>query len=418
MITNFIKKEVVMKNIEVNINNKKAGDLFYLSEKKEFGFNYTNELSPISLVMPFKKSTYLWSYHLHPIFEMNLPEGYLFEIFKNILAKEYGYVDDFLIFSYLAPNIQGRLTYTTTSRKDDFQSVHLNDILQNDTNDMFSKLVQIFLNKNAISGVQPKTIAIVKDKGNINLSEYIVKTWADEYPNLAENEYFCLKAVEKTGVTIPEIKLSKNKKFLLVKKFDYDSKSKQFLGFEEILGLMGKNRDKKYCGSYEQVAKILYTVTTEKETSMKDFYKTIVMNFLLKNGDAHLKNFGILYDNNLSKIWFAPSYDIVNTVCYIYQDKPALTMFGKKIWWAKKELITFGTKHCMLSPSISKKLYKDCLDALIQSKVDITNYIEKNKQFQAIGNKMIDICNLSLEEKSYKEIPNELIRSWNKAKKT
>lgn len=31
---------------------------------------------------------------------------------------------------------------------------------------------------------------------------------------------------------------------------------------------------------------------------------------------------------------------------------------------------------------------------------------------------MIDICNLSLEEKTYKEIPSELIRHWNKSKKT
>lgn len=406
-----------MKNIEVNINTKQVGDLFYLSEQKEFGFNYIDQISPISLVMPFKKSTYLWRYHLHPIFEMNLPEGYLFEIFKNILAKEYGYVDDFLIFSYLSPNIQGRLTYTTTNKKDTFQSVDLDDILQNDSSDTFSKLVQMFLNKNAISGVQPKTLAIVSDKGSLNLSEYIVKTWGEEFPNLAENEYFCLKAVEKSGVTIPDIKISKNKKFLLVKKFDYDTKNKQFLGFEEILGLMGKNRDKKYSGSYEQVAKIIYAVTTEKETSMRDFYKTIVMNFLLKNGDAHLKNFGILYNSNFSKIWFAPSYDIVNTVCYIHKDKPALTMFGKKIWLAKDELIVFGTKHCMLSPSVSKKLYKDCLDALMQTKADVTNYIEKNEAFKEVGNKMIDIFNLSLEEKTYKEIPNELIRNWNKFKK-
>lgn len=376
-----------MKNIEVNVLTKKVGDLFYLSDKKEFGFNYLDHASPISLVMPFKKSTYLWRYHLHPVFEMNLPEGYLFEVFKNILSKEHGYIDDFLIFSYLAPNIQGRLTFTSPTKKEDFPSIDLDDILQNDTSDTFSKLVKMFLNKNAISGVQPKTLAIVSDKTSLNLSEYIIKTWGEEFPNLAENEYFCLKAVEKSGVTIPDIKLSKNKKFLLVKKFDYDSKNKQFLGFEEILGLMGKNRDKKYSGSYEQVAKIIYAVSTEKETSMKDFYKTIVMNFLLKNGDAHLKNFGILYNSDLSKIWFAPSYDIVNTVCYLHKDKPALRMFWKKIWWAKDELIVFGTKHCMLPKSVSKKLYKDCLDSLVQTKKDIVEYIEKTSHLKKLETK-------------------------------
>jgi len=32
----------------------------------------------------------------------------------------------------------------------------------------------------------------------------------------------------------------------------------------------------------------------------------------------------------------------------------------------------FGRKHCMLSPSIVKKLYKDCLEALILSNADIS----------------------------------------------
>ena len=102
--------------------------------------------------------------------------------------------------------------------------------------------------------------------------------------------------------------------------------------------LLGKNREKKYSGSYEQIAKIIYAVTTDKINSMSQFYKTVVMNYLLKNGDAHLKNFGILYDNDFKKISYAPAYDIVNTVAYVHRDKPALTMFGKKVWWGKDEL--------------------------------------------------------------------------------
>ena len=65
-----------------------------------------------------------------------------------------------------------------------------------------------------------------------------------------------MRAVQKAGVFIPNIQLSKNKKFLLVEKFTYDKRQDIYLGFEEILVLMGKNRDKKYSGSYEQVAKL------------------------------------------------------------------------------------------------------------------------------------------------------------------
>ena len=60
------------------------------------------------------------------------------------------------------------------------------------------------------------------------------------------------------------------------------------------------------------------------------------MSYFLKNGDAHLKNFGVIYSTYFKIISFAPAYDIVNTCVYIYKDRPALSMFGKKIWFGKK----------------------------------------------------------------------------------
>lgn len=88
-----------MKPVNVLIANQKVEELFYDQSKREYGFNYTLPSKPISLIMPYQKSTYRWYYHLHPIFDMHLPEGYLFEIFKNYLSKEFGYMNDFLIFS-------------------------------------------------------------------------------------------------------------------------------------------------------------------------------------------------------------------------------------------------------------------------------------------------------------------------------
>ena len=87
-----------MKTLDVFVENELVGNLFYEKEKNEYGFNYINDFKPVSLIMPYKKSSYIWKSRLHPIFEMNMPEGYLFEIFKNYLSKEHGYIDDFLIF--------------------------------------------------------------------------------------------------------------------------------------------------------------------------------------------------------------------------------------------------------------------------------------------------------------------------------
>ena len=114
---------------------------------------------------------------------------------------------------------------------------------------------------------------------------------------MALNEYFCLKAIEKTGIATANVQLSRNNRFLVVERFNYDKEKDEFLGFEEILALLGKNREEKYNGSYESVARTIYSVTTNKLESMRSFFTVTVMNYLLKNGDAHLKNFGVLYDS-------------------------------------------------------------------------------------------------------------------------
>jgi len=239
-----------MSKIVVKVQNKPVGELF-LEEGKRYGFNYTEDSHAISLIMPYKASTYLWSDRLHPIFDMNMPEGYLFEVLKNHLNKKHGYINDFLLFSYLCPNIQSRLLFDSDMSDGELNTVDLDFVLQNDSDDTFVKLVKLFLGKNAISGVQPKTLALILDKDSLTTKEYIIKTWGAEYPCLAENEYFCLKAVEKAGVKIPTILLSNNKQFLVVERFNYNADTAEYLGFEEILGLLGKNKEQKYEGSYE-----------------------------------------------------------------------------------------------------------------------------------------------------------------------
>jgi len=404
-----------MNVINIGVDHNKVGELFYNEKNREYGFNYTKNLTPISLTMPYQKKSYVNRFDLHPIFEMNMPEGYLFEIFKNFLSKEYGYMNDFLVLSYLAPNIEGRLTFQSEFKKKLFTDISIDEILENDSDDTFVKLLHTFLDKNAISGVQPKTLALIKEKETLLTKEYIVKTWGDEYPYLAENEYFCMKAVEKAGVKIPKIQLSKNAKFLLVEKFNYSKEKDEFLGFEEMLVLLGKNREKKYSGSYEQIAKVIYSVTTDKVDSMAQFYKTVVMNYLLKNGDAHLKNFGILYTNDFKEISYSPAYDIVNTVAYVHRDKPALTMFGKKVWWGKEELLKFGVEHCLLSEGEAKIFYLESINALQAMILELEVYIENNPNFKTIGTRMLDTWNLSLDKKTYKEMPLETIRHWKKS---
>jgi len=396
--------------IELYLKNKQIAS--FVQDKKSYLIDYKDFdiKNSICLSLPNTKRFYTYEYRFPPYFETFLPEGYLYEIFKNILTKEYGYIDDYLIFSKLASNIDARVRFKSDFERVDFEFLDIDNILQNDSKDTFGKLLEMFLNKNAISGVQPKTLAILKDKETLHTKEYIIKTWGDEYSNLAENEYFCLNACKKAGIKIANIKLSKNKRFLLVENFIFDGD--EVLGFEEILSLMDKNRVNKYDGSYEQVAKIIYRFSTNKKESLQEYFKVVVMNFLLKNGDAHLKNFGLLFKSDFSKIYLSPAYDIVNTTSYIFKDKPALMMNGKKVWWAKDELVKFGVKNCLLTKKEANTFYDECIEALKETIDDICDYMKSNPDFTAVGTRMCDSFKLSLENKVIKEIPIELTRTW------
>jgi serine/threonine-protein kinase HipA len=328
-----------------------------------------------------------------------------------MLMKKYGYIDEYLLFSLLAPNIENRVTFVTDKTILKLPTFDMDMILMNDTADTFSKILHTFLDKNAISGVQPKSIAILKDKDSLENREYIIKTWGDEYPYLAENEFFCLQALKKAGIPIPEVKLSQNNRFLVVKKFIYKEDG-SLLGFEEVLSLMEKNSINKYQGSYEQVAKTIYPYLSNKKESMRNFFKTIIMNYLLKNGDAHLKNFGLLFSDDFKEVWFAPAYDVVTTTAYIYKDKPALMMDGKKVWFSKESLIKFGIKSCFLSKSEAKQCYEECKNSLLDSIRELEIYIDENRHFNQVGKRMLSSWKLSLEEINMKEISDDTIRTW------
>ena len=377
----------------------------YLIDYKNFSIQ-----NSIALSLPNTKKFYTYEHRFPPYFETFIPEGYLYEVFKNMLTKEYGTIDDYLIFSKLAPNIQSRLAYKSDFIELDFDFLTVENILEDDSSNTFTKLLHTFLDKNAISGVQPKTVALLRDKEALHVKEHIIKTWGSEYPNLAENEYFCLKACEYAGLNIPKIQLSKNKNFLLVENFTFEED--EILGFEEILSIMDKNRIKKYDGSYEQVAKVIYQFCSNKKESLTQYFKMLVMDYLLKNGEAHLKNFGLLFRRDFSEIFLSPVYDVVNTTVYIYKDKPALMLSGKKVWWAKEELLDFGIKKCLLTQKEAQKAYEDCIDALKTIMHEISEYIEKNPSFETIGRRMLDTFELSLEEKTIKELPFELTRTW------
>ena len=79
----------------------------FIKDNRNFIIDYKDFdiQNSIALSLPNTQKIYLYDYKFPPFLESFLPEGYLYEIFKNLLSKEYGKVDDYLIFSLLSSNI-------------------------------------------------------------------------------------------------------------------------------------------------------------------------------------------------------------------------------------------------------------------------------------------------------------------------
>lgn len=171
------------------------------------------------------------------------------------------------------------------------------------------------------------------------------------------------------GLAVPIVTLSADGELLLVERFDIPS-SGRHLGFEEAAVLMGETGATKYQRDYGSMIESLASfvdVRTE-DVMRRDVMKALVLNWLLGNGDAHLKNFGVLYRDDLD-VRLAPFYDVVSTLPYIPKDVPALALsfdWYSKDWWPRARLEQFARTHGKLSRADTTRMFDECLGAIAE----------------------------------------------------
>ena len=90
-----------------------------------------------------------------------------------------------------------------------------------------------------------------------------------------------------------------------------------YRGFEDFCVLNARRTDEKYRGSYETSIMKRFTQFANSSHLVEDterLFTLIALNCALRNGDAHLKNFGIVYDDVQGEARLAPVYDLVDNV--------------------------------------------------------------------------------------------------------
>ncbi|MBU1658500.1 type II toxin-antitoxin system HipA family toxin [bacterium] len=358
-------------SVKVYTNTSLCGALSY--EDEQYIFNYKDEAtSVVSLTMPIRKSSWN-SKKLHPIFEMNMPEGALKEAIKNHFAKIQT-MDDINFLKLIGPYMLGRVKFNELINSK--EQLQLEDILKNTKDNLFEELMQKFAIRSGVSGVQPKLLLRAQNKTTMAFEHYIVKSWEASYPQLALNEYFCMRAIKNANLPTPEFYISDDLSMFIMKRFDVKSDN-SYLGFEDMCVLTARSTDEKYNGSYEEIVRVIKDIInpTKRKESLKIFFTALVMNHLLRNGDGHLKNYGVLYENDYEDARLAPIYDVITTSIYIKNDIPALKMSDGKLWWKEKTYKTFATKSCGLSNKEYEEIVQNCINAVKETKLEIDAHV-------------------------------------------
>jgi serine/threonine-protein kinase HipA len=137
----------------------------------------------------------------------------------------------------------------------------------------------------------------------------------------------------------------------------------RILGFEDMLALAGRATDQKYVGSYELVLRLLHLYCSPENlpTAREQLFDMVALSCMLGNGDAHMKNFGVLYDGVSGAVRMAPAYDIVCTRLYIADDNLALNLEGNRSFFAARlGLLDFGTRCGMPKARIIERTVQLC----------------------------------------------------------
>jgi len=361
----------------------------------------------VSVTMPVRLASWDVRFGLAPIFEMNIPEGVLRERLRLAFAKATGTFDDFDLLGIVGRSQVGRIRYTGQKEKLEedvpFQSV--DEILERRRGgDLFRYLMERFASFSGISGVQPKVLvrdenAFSAHRKDARLSQsyrgatHIVKFWEpNEFPQLAANEYFCLKVAERCGLDVPRFSLSEDASALVIDRFDLRLDG-TYRGFEDFCVLNAKRTDQKYSGSYEtSILKRFQQFANSPHVyaDLEKLFTLIALNCALRNGDAHLKNFGILYDDVLGEARLAPVYDLVTTAVYLPKDSMALTLNGSTRWPTAKELQRLGETRAAGTPAQIRNILGRITEAIHSTSADVSVYMKEHPDFADIGERLLN----------------------------
>lgn len=195
----------------------------------------------------------------------------------------------------------------------------------------------------SISGVQTK-MPLVLRKGRLEMAEkggqYILKPVPhgafQRLETVPINENLTMQIARQVfGIRVAEnalVEFEDGELAYLVRRFDVQEDGSRRLqeDFAQIAGRSEESHGKnyKYDLSYEEIGELIRKHVAAYQVEMEKFLHLVVFNYLVHNGDAHLKNFSLIRNEECGDYTLAPAYDLLNTRLHVVNEsRAALSLF-------------------------------------------------------------------------------------------
>jgi serine/threonine-protein kinase HipA len=377
----------------------------------------------VSLTMPVRTESYVWDDTLHPVFQMNLPEGYLLQVLQEQLGPQIT-ASPMALLSVIGRNMVGRIQVAAAGAKLDepTQPVEVAELLQGDNSEeAFAELVRQHA-ASGVSGVVPKFLDkqsedvgrdAVHKKTTLLTRRHIIKGSTGRLPYVTLNEHLCMQVAARVLPTA-RTELSQDGNALVVHRFDVDDNGQLRLGMEDFCALLGLRPAAKYETTWERVARAVrdhVPGATQLET-FRQLATTLLLTYALRNADCHAKNLALLYTSR-ADVHLSPAYDMITTVAYpgYQQNPPGISFMGKKTWSPGKSLGKFIAATFGVSVKAQVEIVEAISDAVSDIAPRVREAMTRYAAFEDIGKRMLLAWNESVTGLRGKRVYS--LQEWN-----
>jgi len=231
--------------------------------------------------------------------------------------------------------------YCKRCKKNLFDNQKIEYILDFDKKEFLSKSIELS-ERMSISGVQDKISLKIEDDKLIPTTKngtYLLKPvplmeYGELIEDVAKNEHFTMQLASQvfrleTAIN-GLIAFSDGELAYITKRFDRVDSSK--IRQEDFASLAQRSershgKNYKYDYSYEEIGELIQKYLPAYRVEMVRYFKLVLFNYLVGNGDAHLKNFSV-YQRETGDYGLTPAYDLLSSSIHLPDEsRTALELF-------------------------------------------------------------------------------------------